>query len=262
MTVVLPILHFMTASLDSGLWSSCALTASQARSKSAADASVTVRPPAFISVSTFPKRRVNFSEARRRQSSASMPRSRATLTIENSKSPSSSATRASSPPVSASWTSPTSSPTLLHASCQFGQSKPTRAALLWSFWARSRAGSDAGTPSRVEPVEPASSRLIRSHWARASRESATASPPNTCGCRRVILSQTRCSDVIHRELPGLGPDLTVEDDLEQQIPELLHEVIPRALIDGVDDLVRLLDDIRDEERSGSARGPMGNHLRP
>ena len=39
--------------------------------------------------------------------------------------------------------------------------------------------------------------------------------------------------IIHRELAGLGPELTMEDDLEEQVPELFHQVIPRALIDGV-----------------------------
>src|SRR5882672_7366862 len=170
-----------------------AFTASHARSRSSVDASVTDRPPALISASTFPNRRVNFSEDRRRHSSASMPRSRATLTIENSRSPSSSATRSSSPASSASPASPISSWTLLQASCQRVQSKPTREALVCRRWARSSAGSAAGTPSRVEPArslpEP-SSCLICSHCASASRASATTRSPKTCGWRRVILAQS------------------------------------------------------------------------
>src|SRR5580704_427133 len=149
-----------------------AFTASHARSRSSADASATVRPPALIPASTFPKRRVNFSAARRRHSSASMPRNRATLTIENSKSPNSSAIRSSSSAASASSTSLTSSCTFVHASSQRVQSKPTRAALACRRWARRRAGSAAGTPSRTERAGSSptiSSCLIRSHCASASR---------------------------------------------------------------------------------------------
>src|SRR5690242_11742523 len=111
---------------------SSAFTASHARSRSSIDASVTDRPPALISTSTFPNRLVNFSEERRRHSSASSPRSRATLTIENSRSPSSSATRSSMPLSSASPTSRISSWSFAQASCQRVQSNPTRAAFACS----------------------------------------------------------------------------------------------------------------------------------
>jgi hypothetical protein len=50
--------------------------------------------------------------------------------------------------------------------------------------------------------------------------------------------------VVHRELAGLGPELSVEDDLKQQVAELLHEMVPRALVDGLHDLVGLFDDVR------------------
>src|SRR5262249_25050275 len=152
--------------------SSRAFTVSQVRSSSSRDALSNVRPAALISDSTSLKRRVNFSAALRKLSSASTPRRRATFTTEKRRSPSSSPTRSASPALAAWSSSAISSLTLVHASRHVGQSNPTRPAFTCRRWARSRAGRDAGTPSRADRALP-SPRLIRSHWDSASAASAT-----------------------------------------------------------------------------------------
>ena len=51
--------------------------------------------------------------------------------------------------------------------------------------------------------------------------------------------------------PALGArELGLKHDLQQQIPELLAQVIGRAAIDGVDDLVRLLDHVAAQALQG------------
>src|SRR4029453_7726324 len=76
-------------------------TLSQVRSSSSRDALSIVRPAALISDSTSLKRRVNFSAALRRLSSAAAPGGGATLPNEERRSPSSSPARPASPPLAA-----------------------------------------------------------------------------------------------------------------------------------------------------------------
>src|SRR5712692_9500338 len=172
-----------------------ALAASHARSSSSGDISSSFRPSAVIVASTSLNRRVNVSAACLSESSASMSSRRATLTRENRRSPSSARIRVASPWLMASSASATSSRTLAHAWVQLGQSNPTRPALTCNRWARNSAGRLCGTPSSAERDVPSSlpsARLIRSHWLRASRASATSAVPKTWGWRWVILSKTFC----------------------------------------------------------------------
>src|SRR5712691_6765768 len=172
-----------------------ALAASHARSSCSGDISSSFRPSAVIVASTSLNRRVNVSAACLSESSASMSSRRATLTRENRRSPSSARIRVASPWLMASSASATSSRTLAHAWVQLGQSNPTRPALTCNRWARDSAGRLCGTPSSAERDVPSSlpsARLIRSHWLRASRASATSAVPKTWGWRWVILSKTFC----------------------------------------------------------------------
>ncbi len=57
-------------------------------------------------------------------------------------------------------------------------------------------------------------------------------------------------DVVHRELSAFRPELAVEHDLEEQVPELLHEMISRAFVDGFQDLIGFLDEVRLQGRPG------------
>ena len=85
--------------------------------------------------------------------------------------------------------------------------------------------------------------LIRSHWRLTSDAVRASASPNTCGWRRTILDGDRRPDVGHVEHAGLGRELRVEDDLEQQVAELARELRGRARVERVVDLVRLLEQV-------------------
>ncbi|MGX1156523.1 hypothetical protein RKD39_004101 [Streptomyces albogriseolus] len=58
-----------------------------------------------------------------------------------------------------------------------------------------------------------------------------------------------------RLLRVLLRDPRVEDDLEQHVPQLLPQLVPVAVLDGLDELVRLLDAVLGEPLVGLLRGP-------
>ena len=53
----------------------------------------------------------------------------------------------------------------------------------------------------------------------------------------------------------LGPDLGVEHDLEEEVAQLLDEGAGVAPIDGLQDLVRFLDEEGLQRRAGLLHGP-------
>ena len=124
-------------------------------------------PAAARPRSTAAKRRANFAFVPRKAISGSMPVWRARLTTANRRSPISSCRAATSPSASATRTSASSSSILARTALVSVQSKPTVAALAWSFIARSSGGNVAGmSASRLDevatlvPASAARSRLL------------------------------------------------------------------------------------------------------
>ena len=61
--------------------------------------------------------------------------------------------------------------------------------------------------------------------------------------------------IVHGEPAGLGCDLGMEEDLEQQVAELLDQVCVAARLDRLDHLEGLLDEVTDERGVGLGRVP-------
>ena len=75
-------------------------------------------------------------------------------------------------------------------------------------------------------------------------------PANTCGWRRVSLSQIAPATASKSKAPLLARHLRMEHDLEQQIAELVLEVREVAALDRIGDLVRLLEGVGRDAREG------------
>ena len=149
-------------------------------------------PRSAASVSTRRKRRSNLAVARRSAVSGSMSSLRARLAVANSKSPISSSSAAGGARSSiASSISSSSSSILSMTESASGQSKPMRAARREILAARTRAGRAIATPSTTLAASPLASRSAALCTSQASFWAATeaiSASPNTCGCRRSILS--------------------------------------------------------------------------
>ncbi len=88
--------------------------------------------------------------------------------------------------------------------------------------------------------------------------SVTTVSAKTWGWRRIILATIAIHDIVDREVSGLGCDLRLHDDLQQEIAELVLEVDGLGRSDGVEDLVGFLEQARAQALPGSARGPTGS----
>ena len=172
------------------------------------------------------KRRRNLSIAPWSAASASIEESRATLTTENRRSPSSSPTCAASPEARAALASSISSSTFAQAAAASGQSNLTRAALLCMRWARVNAGSAPGTPSSTDRSRPSGLSLALLDGLPLGEGRLRAGHPGLAedvrmAIRHLVAHATE--DVGHVERALLGPDLRVEHDLEEEVPQLLDE---------------------------------------
>src|SRR5712691_11040794 len=185
--------------------------------------------------STSLNRRVNVSDACLRASSASMSSSRATLTSEKKRSPSSARIRAVSPSLMASSASATSSRTLAHASVQL------------------RAGRS---------VLPALGPLDSLPLAQGFPDIRHLCRPKNMGVAVGHLVRNLLQNLCHRELAPFLGYLAVEDDLEQDVPELLADMARLALVDGLEGFVGFLDQIGLEGGVGLFAIPGATALAP
>ena len=134
-----------------------------------------------------------------------------------------------------------------------GQSKPIRAARFCSLPARVSAGRPSGTPSSALGLALGLRTRRRSAAFCSSQARVCASAPsmtasaNTCGWRRIILSDKARDDVVEsRRAPASLGHLGMEHDLEQQVAELVLERGHVVALDRVGDLVGFLDGVRDD----------------
>ena len=110
---------------------------------------------------------------------------------------------------------------------------------------RRRLGLAASAPASAR-----SSALIRSHWRFTSDAVRASASPKTCGWRRTIFVRDRGLDVGQVEDAGLGGELGMEHDLEQQVAELAGQRRRGPGLERVVDLVRLLEQVLAQRRVG------------
>ena len=112
-----------------------------------------------------------------------------------------------------------------------------------SFAARARPGWPRGTPS-VTDARCFSTALVRSQCALTSSGVVAVASPKTWGWRWIELGDDAAGHVVDGEGGLLGVllgDAGVEDDLEQDVAQFLAQFVAVALLDGLDEFVRLLD---------------------
>ena len=109
---------------------------------------------------------------------------------------------------------------------------------------RGRALGRPSWPSSAEPPPSArSSALIRSHWRLTSDAVRAIGVAEDVRVAADDLGRDRGLDVGQVEDAGLGRQLGVEDDLEQQVAELPGELRRGARLERVVDLVGLLEQV-------------------
>ena len=91
---------------------------------------------------------------------------------------------------------------------------------------------------------------MASHCAKRLRGRADGPIPEDVRMPPSHLGDQRFEEIGHGEFAALAGDLRVEDNLEQEVAELLADVRRVAGVEGVKDLVGLLDEERAEGFAG------------
>ena len=145
----------------------------------------------------------------------------------------------------ASRSSSTSSSSFTRAPSASFQSKPTRETLVVIWKASITAGRPLWTLSSIDssslPFAARSCALIASQLRSTSPEVEADVVAEDVRVAADHLLRDALDDPLQAERPALLGDVGVEDDLEQQVAELAGELGVVLLVDGVGDLVGLLD---------------------
>ena len=96
---------------------------------------------------------------------------------------------------------------------------------------------------------------MRSQKPGVAPAARSASVPNTCGWRRIILAVMASTTSAKAKAPPLLGHARVIDDLQQEVAQLVLQGGQIVLLDGVRDLVGLLDGVGRDGREGLLEVP-------
>ena len=201
------------------------------RSISARSDCAGLRPCSPSRASMKRKRRMNFSFAARKALSGSIFRWRATLATTNSRSPNSSSIfgEAAAPARSRCDRLLQLGQLLLELLEHGRQRGPVeadpRGFVLQLDGARQRRQPTGTSPSRPASASALSSPLVRSQNPGAAPAARSASVPNTCGWRRIILAVIASTTSANANALALLGHARVIDDLQQQIAQLVLQAV-------------------------------------